>query len=219
MSENNPAVVSENSTDFTDKDLAQINTYIEAGLPSIAQVDGEMLTRILDLYLSGKPYRQISTILNVNKSIILYLSHKYNWFQLRKEYLEDLEQTVRGRLMESKLVNQDFLLLLTQMWQKKIGDHIVKYLATGKVEHANAIDLKEVDKYLKTIEILHRLGGAGSGGGNSAPAVGLNLGDGVTIEKKGDNTVEITPKGKAIGDALKAFADSRREEEKIPIKK
>lgn len=145
MSENKPAIVAEPTHDFTEKDLDLIEKYKEAGLPSIAVVDDVKLTKILDLYLSGKTYRQISEITNVNKSIILYLSNKFNWFQLRTDYVADLEHSIRGRLMESRLVNQDFLLQLTQMWQKKIGVKIKKYLATDDESQANAIDLKEVD--------------------------------------------------------------------------
>lgn len=216
--ENKPAVVAEPTSDFTDKDLALIEAYKEAGLPDIASVDGKKLEKILDLYLSGKTYRQISQIVSINKSIILYLSQRFNWFDLRMDYITDLEQGIRVRVLEARIVGQDFLLELIQMWQKKIGDNITKYLATDNVEFANNIDLKEVDKYLKTVEILHRLSqDPKSQGGN--PAVGLNLGDGVKIEKNADGSVEITPKSKAIGAALKEFADMRRVEEKVPVKK
>ena len=215
---NKPAVIQEPTTDFTEKDMQNIQEYIAAGLPDIATVDGEVMARMMDLYLSGKTYRQIAMTVSVNKRIVLYLSHKFNWFALRMDYIKDLEESIRGRTLEAKLVNQDFLLQLIHMWQKKIGNKITKYLATDNEQFANDIDLKEVDKYLKTVEMLHKLGSEkGSAGGT--PAVGLNLGDGVTIERKGDNTVEITPKSKAIGDMLKQFADSRREEEAVPTKK
>lgn len=209
---NPPMLVEEPTSDFTESDLQRIEEYKEAGLPDIGKVDAEVMTRMMDLYLSGKTYRQISTILAIKKPTVLYLSQKFNWFAVRMDYLRDLEAAIRGRLIESKLINQDFMLQLIQMWQKKIGTKITKYLATDNEQFANEIDLKEVSQYLKTVQMLHNIGeGKGSSGGT--PAVGLNLGDGVTIEKKGDNTVEITPKANAIGDMLKKFADSRREEE------
>jgi len=216
---NKPAVIQEPTTDFTEKDMQNIQEYIAAGLPDIATVDGEIMARMMDLYLSGKTYRQIAMTVSVNKRIVLYLSHKFNWFALRMDYIKDLEESIRGRTLEAKLVNQDFLLQLIHMWQKKIGNKITKYLATDNEQFANDIDLKEVDKYLKTVEMLHKLGSEKGSSAGGTPAVGLNLGDGVTIERKGDNTVEITPKSKAIGDMLKQFADSRREEEAVPTKK
>jgi len=217
--ENKPALIQEPTTDFTEKDMQNIQEYIAAGLPDIATVDGEKMARMMDLYLSGKTYRQIAMTVSVNKRIVLYLSHKFNWFALRMDYIKDLEESIRGRMIEAKLVNQDFLLQLIHMWQKKIGNKITKYLATDNEQFAKDIDLKEVDKYLKTVEMLHKLSSEKGGNAGGTPAVGLNLGDGVTIERKGDNTVEITPKSKAIGDMLKQFADSRREEESVPKKK
>lgn len=203
------------NTDFSEKDIQKIDEFKEAGLPGIATVDQILMARIMDLYLSGKTYRQISTITRIPVAIILFLSQKFSWFQVRTEYLEDLESTIKARLIESRLINQDFLLQLVHVWQKKIGNSITKYLATDNEVHANAIDLKEVDKYLKTLEALHKLStdprAAPTGG--TAP-IGLNVGEGMSITKNSDGGIDITPKSKAIGDMLKQFADSRREEEK-----
>lgn len=217
MQENKPTNIEEPVSDLTEADYAKIQQYIDSGLFNISAVNEKTFARILDLYLSGKTYSQISKIVGIEKVIIMYLSHKFNWFDLRKEYLNELESTIRNRLIESRIVNQDFLLQLIQMWQKKIGNKIVKYLATDNEQFANEIDLKEVDKYLKTVEILHRLSAdprVGNNSNQSSPAVGLNLGDGVTIVKKGDNEVEITPKSNILNNALKDFANSRRENEK-----
>jgi len=208
-----PAMVEDASTDFSEKDLALIEKYKEDGLPNIATVDSEKMERMMSLYLSGKPYTQISMVMNLNKSMVLYLSDRYKWFELKKAYITELETLSRARLAEFNLVNQDFLLQIAHMFQKKIGSKITKYLATDNEAFANSIDLKEVDKYLKTVDMLQRVV-SGKAPAQAAPAVGLNLGDGVTIVKKGDNEVEITPKSRLIGDMLKEFADSRREEEK-----
>lgn len=215
--QSNPPAVIEPVTDLDAKDLAIIKQYADEGLPHIAMVDDVKMRRILDLYLSGKTYRQIASVMGLNKAIVLYLSHKFNWFAMRQEYLTDLEQSMRGRVIEAKLVNQDFLLQLIHVWQKKIGQHMNKYLATDDTQFVNAIDLKEIDKLLKTIEMLHRLDSDKSSGGKT-PAVGLNLGDGVTVERMDDGKVEITPKNKAIGDFLKKYADIRREEENVKKK-
>lgn len=213
MSEDNkPALLEDPKTDFSSKDLEQIRNYQEAGLPNIAYIDDIKLTRILDMYLSGRTYGQIAMTMGMQKQVVLYLSYKFKWFDLKQEYFIELEASSRPRVLEARLMNQDMLMQLQQMWRKKIGDNIVKYLATGNAEFSNAIDLKEVDKYLKTVEMLHKLDSERKPGQQN-PTVGLNLGDGVTIVKKDDNSVEITPKQKTIEDALKQFADFRREEE------
>lgn len=210
-----PEIVVEDTTDLTEQDRTRIEAYKEAGLPGLTALEETKLARIMDLYLSGKTYRQIATTMQLKKDMILYLSDRFNWFLMRKEYLEDLEKSIRARLVEAKVVNQDFLLQLIHMWQKKIGNNIDQYFITGNVDHANNIDLKEIASYMKAVEMVHKLG---QKDGGSTPAVGLNLGDGVTVERKGDGTVEITPKSAKIGEALKAFADMRRVEEKVPPK-
>lgn len=213
--ENKPSEITipqEPVSDLTERDLNIVKKYIEDGLPGIGTVDETKIARMFDLYLSGKTYRQVSMILGQKKEIVLYLSHKFDWATKRMEYLVDLEQSMHGRMMEAKVVNQDFLLQLVHMWQKKIGSKINKYLATNNEEFANSIDLKEVDKYLKTVEILHRLN-TEKMAGMSNPAIGLNVGDGITVTKKGDNEVEITPKQKSVGALLKEFADMRRASE------
>lgn len=215
MEDNKPAVIEDPTTDLTANDLVAIDMFVNDGTPGLSSIDEVKMTRIMDLYLSGKTYRQISTTLRVNKSLVLYLSNRFKWFTMRQEYLADLEQSIRGRLIEAKIVNQDFLLQLQHMWQKKIGNSINKYLATDNEDHVNAIDLKEVDKYLKTVEMLHRLTADPKEGGQKAPLVGLNMGDGVTITKSEDgSSVEITPKQKVVSDMLKQFADLKRAEEK-----
>lgn len=211
--DNNPTAITEPKTDLSSKDMELVQKFADEGLPGIAIVDNTKMARILDLYLSGKTYRQISHIISIPKVIVLYLSNKFNWFKIRNDYLADLEESMRSRVIESNIVNQDFLLQLQQFFQKKIGSNITKYLATDNVDFANAIDLKEVDKYLKTVEALQKLTSERNPSGK-APAVGLNLGEtGVTVTKTGENSVDITPKSKAIGDALKQFADFRRIEE------
>ena len=217
--ENKPVLVEHLSNDFSQQDLEVIKAYQEAGLPAVATVDEKKMASMLEMYLSGKTYRQISTTMQIKKDIVLYMSFKFNWFEMRQDYLTDMESSMRGRVLEAKIVNQDFLLQLQAMWQKKIGTNISKYLATDNVEFANQIDLKEVDKYLKTVELLQKLGAEGKApANNNRPLIGVNAGDGVTIVRTGENSMEITPKSKAIGDALKMFADSRREDEKKPSK-
>jgi hypothetical protein len=208
-----PTVIEDAVSDMTEKDLELVQKFKDEGLPNIATVDAEKMERMMSLYLSGKPYTQISMVMNISKSMVLYLSDRYQWFELKKAYITELESISRARLAEFNLVNQDFLLQLAHMFQKKIGSKVTKYLATDNEAFANSVDPKDVDKYLKVVDTLQRTI-SGKNPPPSAPAVGLNLGDGVTIVKKGDNEVEITPKSRVIGDILKEFADSRREEEK-----
>lgn len=203
------------STDISEADMKKVQEYIVAGLPGISAVNDTVLYRMLDLYLSGSTYWQISNCTNIKRTVVLYLSHNFNWYMAKREYLAELDRQIKGRVIDAKLVSQDFLLQLTQMFEKKIGQKIKRYMATDDSSHADEINLKEIDKYIKSLETLKSLGEDGRDSKGRPPAVGLNLGDGVTIEKTGDNKVTITPnaKEKTIGDMLAQFANARREEE------
>lgn len=215
MSENNLPVAAEATTDISDEDFKKVQKYIEDGLPGIDKIDENKLHRIIDLYLSGSTYWQISNYTDVKRVAILYLSSKHNWYLAKREYLSELDRQMKARVIDAKLVSQDFLLQLTQMFEKRIGQQISKYLATGDSAHADEINLKEIDKYIKAVETLRGLGEDGKDSKGRNPAVGLNVGAGVTIEKTGENTVTITPnaKEKTTEDMLAQFANARRAEE------
>lgn len=198
-------------TDMSSDDLTKIQAFEDAGLPGLAKLDEQTLYRMTDLYLNGSTYRQIARSLNLPKALVLYVGSHYDWYGAKKEYLAELQKDIKDRVTDSKLVSQEFLLLLVQAYQKKIGKNLQKYLATEDSSHTEDIDLKEIDKLLKTIEMLNDISNEGKSKGK-APAVGLNVGEGVTIERDGDNKVTITPKEKTLGDMLKKFADSRRAE-------
>lgn len=207
-------LANEPTTDISELDQVKINTYVAAGLPGLYELKDESVTRMMDLYLAGKPYSQISRILKVDTALVMFMSQKFNWFIARREYLFELEATIRNRLLESKVISQDFLLQLTHLYQKKIGKKVSSYLSTDDESHANAIDGKDVDKVLKIMDMLHKISSEAAVGKPTAPAVGLNLGEGVTVTKNEDGSVEITPKQKTVSEMLKQFADARREAEK-----
>lgn len=211
MKENEVQTV-EKTHDFTALDLKQIQEYEEAGLPEIHKVTEIMLINMLELYITGKTYREICKIHRLTKPTILYLSKKFDWYSKKVEYLRDLEESMIKRNIESRINGQDFLLRTKHYLEKKIGDNIQNYLQTGKEEYSNAIDLREIDKYIKVYEALHKISNAHNKDKNpKAPTVGVNVGDGVTMTKIDENTVEITPTQKSTGDMLKKFANLRRE--------
>lgn len=220
MSEDNknlPVVVEEKEkvTDLTSKQLEKVHKFIEEGMPGLGKIDEFKMRQIMDLYLSGKTYSDIANITRTQKTAILYLSYKFEWPLVRRDYLVELESNMKSRVINSKTESQAFMLNLIHMWQTKITNQVNAYLATND-SMANAIDLKEIDKYLKTVEMLQSI--SNDNKGHKSPLVGINTGDGVTVKKTGENSIEITPnnaKEKSIESILKQLADSRRNEEKM----
>jgi len=203
------------TTDLSELDQKRIQKYEGDGLPGLYQVKEEHVARMLDLYLAGKPYVQISRILKLDKILIMYLSQKYNWYIARQEMHHELEATIRNRVIESKVISQDFLLQLSHLFQKKLGKQIQSYLSTDDESHANAIDPKDVAQALKIMETLERMSSDAAVGKPLAPAVGLHLGEGgVTMTKNEDGSVDITPRQQTVKEMLRKFADEEREKDK-----
>lgn len=202
-------------SDLMESEKNAVQEYIESGLPGIADINETQLYRMVDLYMGGSTYTQISVILRVKKTIVLYLAHSNNWFLAKREYLNEIQEKMRNRVIDSKLRNQEFTLLVVQAYQKKITEQLTKFLSTNDPAHMEEVDLKELGQLMKVIEMVNGLDETGKDKQGKTPAIGLNIGDGVSIQKTGDNTVSITPNRANIGDMLRGIADSQREQQKI----
>lgn len=200
-------------TDLSEADMDKLRNFKAEGLPGLARLAETDFHRMTEMYMNGSTYWQIANALGFTRPLVMYVSHTYGWYPAKQEYLTELQEKIKGRVIDSKLASQDFLLLMVQAYQKKIGKKLQKYLATDDPTHAEEINLKEIDKLLKSVQMLQELSGPGKQPGK--PAVGLNVGDGVTIERSGENKLTITPNpiDKTLGSMLKKFADSRRVEQ------
>lgn len=209
------------TTDLTDADLEKVAKYVERGLPGVSEVTSDQLYRMYELYLSGSTYSQIASMLAVKRIIVLYFSHANKWFDTKSEYLSEVQDKIKNRIVDTKLRNKEFMLLLVQAWQRKIGGKLNKYLATGDSQHMDEIDLKEVAQLMKAIDMVNELDESGKNPQGKTPAIGLNMGgNGVTVERTGDNAISITPnapKEESLGDMLQKYADESRKKEKVAI--
>ena len=197
--------------DFTMKDLESIKKFRDEGMSGLAHITDVDCERMMALYMDGKSYRQISQVLKKQKTVIMFLAHKFKWYELRQDYLGELQATLKDKIVESKLQTKEFLLELILAYQKKIGRSVHQYLRTDDVSFADRIDVKDVNTVLKVMELLHKIDIENI---NDKSLVGLNgLGEGMTITKTGANSVEITPKS-PYGSKLKAFADMKRDQER-----
>jgi|ERR1035437_1669567 hypothetical protein len=199
-------------TDISDVSMKKVQRFIDDGLPGVVILDESRLAKIAELYLGGATYDQISKATRVDRTIVMYASYRYNLCDIRKEYMLELGDHMKRRVLEFKLMSQDHLLKLAQMYHKKHGGKLMRYMETNDEAHTDQINLKELDRYMKIVDLIQK--SIAEPAKDKGPLIGLNLGDGATVTRKGDNEIEITPKQKAIGDVLKHYADLRREEDK-----
>jgi len=212
--ENLPALVP--VTDIVGKDLDIVNDFIAKGRPGVKDLSEETAKRMFDLYLSGQTYRQISGITRESRALVMYVSQKVQWFDRRQEYLMELENSKITRIVEAKLMHQDLLLRYVQAIHKKIGSQLNSFMATEDNKKLEGINLKEMEIYMKAMDRLQKSTETPRATG---PLVGINMPDGATMTRTGENTVEITPKEKSMDGMLKKLADLRRAAEAEAVKK
>lgn len=209
-SSNLPEVVVEPTTDIVGKDATTLQAYMEAGMPDVGSVDQEGLKRMFDMYLSGKNYRQISGIMRTKREIVMFYSHKLQWFDKRREYVKELETNMKNRIIEVRLMSQDVMLQFIQNCNRKFTKKLNSQ-ANGNEEPAAQINLKEYEIYLKTQALLLKSVETPAPKG---PLVGINVGEGATLTRTGDNTIEVTPKQKAVGEMLDEYLALQKETKK-----
>lgn len=195
--------------DLSQQDMNKVDKFFEAGAPGFNLGDQTKIVQLADLYLSNKTYSQIARIHRIPKELVMAYSYRLKWYAMKMDYLRELEEQIKSRVLDAKITSQDFLLELTQMYQKKIGRKMDLYFQTNIEAHADEINHKEIDKYLKLVEALYKLSSEPTQGKQAPSPVGLNVGEGVTIKKTVDG-IEITPKQKSIEAMLAELADQRR---------
>ena len=202
-------------TDLTSDQIERVKAFMEKGTPGIASIDDSKMWRMMELYLSGKSYNNISRTMGIEKDIVLYLSHKMNWTNRKREFLIEMSNNIQERLLETRLVSQNFLIDLTSYWHKKLGSRIQKYSITGDEKDSEGVSKQDIAMYLKTLEMLGKAIGPNKDSDDKPSPVSLNPGEnGITLKKTGNGQIEVTPKAKTIGTVLKDFANLRREEDK-----
>jgi hypothetical protein len=79
-------------SDITPKELIKVQEFKEAGMPGLTKVaqNEVAMTKTLDLYMSGKTYGEIATIVGIKKDIVLYLAHKFDWYDTKMQQLKFL---------------------------------------------------------------------------------------------------------------------------------
>lgn len=216
MSEQNKPAVIGPQTDLSTKDLQKVEEFVQSGMPGLVALSDAELFKAADLYLNGKDYRAISNIINVPMPVILFLAKRGGWYERKLEMQEELASNLQRRIAESKLEDQDQLLDIKFFFRKKFRAKIAKYLKSG--DDDISLDVKELAQYYRAVQMIDEMDVDARVKAAKPSPIGLNVGDGVTIVKNGDS-LDITPKQKAVGDMLKELADMRRAtEDKVEIR-
>ena len=203
--------------DFKEDEVERINTFVAngcIGLETLAK-DEHKITSMFSLYMQGRTYTEISKISKTKKDLVLYMAAKFNWYEKRMEYLNDIQNKITGKLTTTRIESLNFITNLVQFMHKYYGDEFNNYLMTGDKTIIENLDLKMLNQYFKSIEVLEKLlnpSNVTRGGSNTT--VNVNAPDGAEVRQINENTLQITPGN--TGDILKELSklkDQKRNEE------
>ena len=199
-------------SDMSPEETQILEDFVAEGLPGIGSIPESDIFGWLNLYLSGKSYQEIANHTKSDIKYILYMSRRYRWLEKKTTHLNAIASKMSNRLLEVKLESVNFLADLVSYWHKSHGDKIKEYIRTNDPEHIKGLDMKSLDKYFKSLDMLDKLTTdkpGKDGGPSKMPNFVFNFGS-AEITREDDSTVSIAPKK----DNRNILAEMTREKER-----
>lgn len=213
MPEKKEDTLPEPTTDIRPEEMKMLMAYIEAGLPDIGTMENKVsLKRAYDYYADGHSYASVARSMKTKREIILYFAHKFNWYQQKRDYLQDLADSLQHQRVIAKLAAEESTYKLFSYYKAKFGDKVSNWLANNNKEEISGIDPREVNTYLRILEIF-RTDPSSPLLKDHAVKIGINVGHGIDVKSTGPNSMELTPKEKSSADFLAKFAQYEQEQQ------
>jgi len=199
--------------DFSDEEKKSLQEFIKNGCPGITKVDETKTFEWFQLYMSGKSYIEIASSCNTKKELVLYISNKLKWHEKRMSYYSDLSSNLVGKTQAVKIESASTIAAMVSALNQYFGDKFVSYLKTKDSKHIEGVDSKMLAQYYKSLEMLDKLMGSGSGQA-TPPSVNINVGSSAQVQQSEDGTVTVTDSSaKDILSALAKYKKKLSEEE------
>jgi len=204
--------------DMTPKEIADLERFIEQGLPGVALRPDQIATA-LQLYINGASYHEISIKLGVKKYVVTFHSWKYNFYETKMETLSRIAESVQNKVEIAGMKGIDLMTDVMGILELYYRDVLNKYMLTKDRRVIENADFEKFKLFMKCLETIHKLKNPDGGNNNKTPAMGLNLPNGGILKKIDDNTVEVSPLNtntntmSKLGDVLKALSEFREKKE------
>jgi hypothetical protein len=132
--------------------------YVRAGKHPLAP---DTIAALFQLYLNGSNCGEIHRL---NKGLpyeaILWARVKFEWDRKRDEYVEELTEKIRDKVMQSQLQTTELMADLLTATSRKHGDKIKKYIQTGdEADLGDALSINRLNDLLRIAEGLQKITG------------------------------------------------------------
>lgn len=178
---------------FTDLEIEALNKHLTLGGPTIA---ASTAANFLTLYLEGRSMEQIKRQFpQWPYGALLHARHTYLWDKHKEDYVHDLMNQFKDRLVKSKLDVVNHVMDTLAVAHKEFARDMELYLQNPKPENLPKNRIKSHKEYrevLKTLQEGISLGqqqDSGSKGGQ--PTVNITAGPGTTIKISSEKHEEV----------------------------
>ena len=211
---NNLPVEAPDWSDMSPEEYSALLKFKEEGAPGASRIPDQMVFKWHNLYLIGKSYAEIASQTKSDIVQILYISDRHKWPVKKDEYFRSIADTLQSRIMNTRMEGLNFLTDVMNMYHKTMGTKIKKYLETNDEKILESVDIKSLDKYFKTIEVVDKLVFKKDEDDPRKTNQFFNFFGNASIRKKDDNTVEISSEPSSDIDLLEMekFRDASKDQ-------
>ncbi len=194
--------------DFTNWDLTVLGRFKDQGLPNVSRVTSDQLSEMVNLYMNGETYNNISMRLNIKKAVVLYYAEKQDWFGQKQRYLQDLATNLGHKVASAKLEGVDHLVNTFHFFKDYYDNKFSNFSRTKDDRVAESVNTKFMPHMFKAIEMLQKIGAPDA---NQVAQVNINLTGSATVKSDG-NKVDISSNEQpSVEEVLAHLAKMKRE--------
>lgn len=207
--------------DMTQKEKEELKRFQDDGLPGIAQaLTKERVETAISMYLSGSSYTEISQVLSIKRSMVLYMAHLHNFYDMKLDFYQNLVSQIKDKTEIASIRGLDFLTDLMGSIEDYYRDILKKYKISKDKRIMDSADFENVKLYMKCLEYVKDFNKPPGDKDKKGSQLGLQVPQGATLRKIDDNTLEVTTSQTSqvvenkLGEVLEHLAKLRELREK-----
>ena len=162
--------------------------------------------------MSGKSYQEVAEVSKSPIEIVLYFANKLKWHEKRIKHYDDLTSNTFQKVENIKKEAQSNVATIVSAMGKHFTENMNKYIMTGDPTILQEIDVKLLNTYYKSLEILEELMKKPPTGNplSNTPNVNININN-ASVKSANSDTINV--ESESPGEVLKRLADFKKAKE------
>jgi len=190
-------ITTRKDTDFTEEEVKSLQDWKDNGRPGIHSLNQDKAFQWFKLYMAGKTYSEIAQITSSKKDLVLFVSERSKWLDLKMDHYADISGKMLQKYKEAKVESLNTMTTMVSALNRYFGDKFNKYLTTNDESIIENIDSKILAQYQKANESIDKIiseitGEGGEKGSGKTPTININMNGNSSIKQTSEDTIDIT---------------------------